>query len=193
MKSSTKRILSMLSSALLFIASIVVYSNSIRPVYEDIKKLRGEAAIKQQTLDDQDNAVKQVQGLIREFESISQLQDKISLFLPLEENVPKSLVQFDSLSRISGVSIESIAPQYIVADSGVKKKEGLSSVIKSVGKIKFVLKILGSYEGSKNFIKGLGESIRIFDISDFKIDQQKDSNGELVSIIMSLDNYYQTQ
>lgn len=193
MKASTKRILSMLSSAFLFIGSLVVYSSYIRPVYEDIKKLRGEAAVKQQALDDQDNAIKQVQALIKEFESVSQLQEKISLFLPLDEAIPQSLAQLDSLSRISGVSLDSVIPQYAPPDPAAKKKEGLAFMIKSVGKIKFTVKVSGSYEGLKDFIKGLADSIRIFDISDFKIDSGKDSGGDSASLTLSADNYYQTK
>ncbi|MEK7146987.1 MAG: hypothetical protein AAB772_01890 [Patescibacteria group bacterium] len=193
MKASTKRILSMLTSSFLFIGSLVVYSSYILPSYESIKKLRGEVAVKQQALDDQDNAIKQVQALIRQFESVSDLQGKISLFLPLEENIAQSLAQLESLSRISGVSLNSVIPQYVASDSAVKKKEGLASIIKSVGKIRFTVRASGSYEGLKNFIKGLGDSIRIFDVSDFKVDGSSDSANDFYIINLSLDNYYQTQ
>ena len=171
---------------------LVIYSSYIRPAYEGVKKLRGEVAVKQQALDDQDNAIKQVQSLIKQFESVSQLQDKISLFFPPEENVPQSLVQLESLSRITGVSLEAVNPQYIADNSAVKKKEGLASVIKSIGKTRFSVKVSGSYEGLKNFIKGLAESIRIFDIADFKLESGGSEEG-YYTINLSVDNYYQTQ
>lgn len=192
MKASTKRILSIFSSALFFLGGLVVYSSYIRPEYETIKKLRGEVAVKQQALDDQDNAIKQVQALIRQFESVSQLQDEISLFLPLEENVTQSLMQLESLSSITGVSLETVNPQFAV-DSTIKKKEGLAAIIKPVGKIRFTFKVSGSYEGLKNFVKGLAESIRIFDIAEFKFDRRGESDEDFYTVNFSADNYYQNQ
>ena len=64
MRASTKRILSIMISASLLIAVMIIYVKLIQPAYSDIQNLRGEIQARNNLLEEQNHAVNQVQNLI---------------------------------------------------------------------------------------------------------------------------------
>lgn len=117
---------------------------------------------------------------------------KLSEILPQKQNLPELMAQIEALVNSYGLVLGSIqmdAPQESTATasttqaSTVKKTnpksktqtEGTSSInsnIKEVQITMFVLGGTGSYDKLKEFLNGLEEHIRLFDITSFTFDQK---------------------
>lgn len=175
----------------MLIGVLIVYGNFIRPAYDNTIKLRSELAVQTKTLAEQENAVKQVQTLISQFESIARLQDAISLALPLSESVPQSLVQYGALAQLSNVAIKDVSLQYLAIEKTSKKSS--LSLVKGVGKLRFDLNIAGEYEALKGFVDNLEKSIRLSDIVSLKLDKAGEVEKKSHSLHLTVDNYYQTR
>jgi len=66
MRTSTKRILSILLSSIFFIAFIVVVTSLVKPEFEQVMENRGEFYSKKKVFEDQQEAVGKVEQLIQE-------------------------------------------------------------------------------------------------------------------------------
>ena len=106
MRASTKRILSIMISALLLIAVAVIYVELIKPAYSSIQNLRGEIQARNNLLEEQNHAVSQVQNLISQLQdqNIAKFQEQISLVLPTTESVPQALSQYQAIAQASGLA-----------------------------------------------------------------------------------------
>lgn len=191
MKASTKRILSILISASLMIAVIIIFLKLIKPAYVEVQNLRGEINARVILLEDQTKAVSQVQNLISQLQeqNISQFQEQISLILPLTESVPQALSQYQTIAQVNGLNIQSAGLNYLA----IKPSASNISLAKRIGTVRFKLKILGSYEALKTFMQAVETNVRLTDLVELKISRAGQPKQNLYLNEVVVDAYYQTQ
>jgi len=190
MKSSTKRIFSILISAALLIAVIVIFIKLIEPAYSQIQELRSEIQARNIFLTDQNKAVAQVQDIVGQLkeQNLSQFQEQISLTLPLSENIPEALSQYQSIAQISGLTIQSVGLNYLA----IKPAAVNSDLFKGLGVIRFKLQLLGSYEGMGAFLSAVENNVRLTDLVSFKISHASQNKQNLYLNDLVVDTYYQS-
>lgn len=191
MKSSTKRILSIMTSVVLFIAVAVIYVKLISPVYADIQKLRGEIQARGNLLSQQTQAVSQIQNLISQLQNqnVTQFQEQIFLVLPTSESVPQVLSQYQAIAQASGLSNQSIGVNYLA----IKPAASDIGLAKGIGTERFKLKLLGSYEAMKIFLEAIETNVRLTDLVSFKMSRASQSGQNLFLNEIVVDSYYQTK
>ncbi len=191
MKASTKRILSIMLSAILLITVTVIYVKMIRPANSEIQNLRGEIQARENLLSKQTQAVSQIQNLISQLQNqnITQFQEQISLVLPISESVPQALNQYQAIAQASGLSIQSIGVDYLA----IKPAASNINITKGTGTDRFKLKLLGSYEAMKTFFQAIETNVRLTDLVSFKINRTAQPGQNLYLNEIVVDSYYQTR
>lgn len=180
MRTSTKRILSILLSSLFFIAFIVVVTSLVKPEFEQVMESRGEFYSKKKVFEDQQEAVGKVEQLIQETKSFDQLRQTVSLAVPLEKQIPDILNQLNAISRISNVSIISFKSNLQAFE------EGSSQLARRLGIIRIELAVSGDYGNLKNFLRFLESNVRVFNVKSFII-----SRGIRQQFLVQVETYYQ--
>ena len=191
MKPSTKRILSILFSGLLFIASLVVYANLIRPATAEISDKRSVVFFKNETFQNQQSAAVRVQDLITQSEGIPRLQGSISSMIPTDPNVTQILNQLDAIVRSSRVDLSSFS---------ISLSPFLSSgqpLVRRLGVLNVNFSVFGPYEGIKSFLQNVETNIRLFNVDSIQITPVRselggrdDFSGGFTAVI-SAEVYYQ--
>jgi Tfp pilus assembly protein PilO len=189
MRASTKRILSIMISAILLIAVVVVYVKFIQPAYSEVQNLRGKIQARQNLLQDQSQAVSQVQNLISQLQNqnISQFQDQISLVLPTTESIPQALNQYQAIAQASGLSIQSASVSYLA----IKPSTANINLAKGTGTNRFKLNVLGPYEAIKTFFEAIETNVRLTDLVSSKLSRTGQPGQNLFLNEMVVDSYYQ--
>lgn len=190
MKSSTKRILSILTAVLMIVASLFIYSSLIRPVHSEIKDLRTETNSRLDVINKNKTSIAQVQKLLSEYQNIAKAQEVIFSIVPLEENIPLIINQIFGLVDINRLSIESVTIKKLAIKPSVRQK-----FVKGVGTLRFDLRLAGNYENFKMFIQNMETNANLLDLNDLKIetDAKTKLGGENFLYTMNIDSYYQTQ
>src|SRR3989344_5350488 len=88
---------------------MIVYGGLIRPELKIVSEKRGEVVSKETLLNNQRTAVSEVQKLIAQFQSIARLQENVSLAIPVGEATTEALNQWQSIVKLSGVSVRSFS------------------------------------------------------------------------------------
>lgn len=174
----------MLVSAFIVTAALFIYIKMVQPQYSESQLLSGELDAKSKIYDDQSSAITQVQNLISQSKSLS--KENLSLALPSKENVADILGQLQTISLVSGVSIQSLSLDYLPL---ISDKSQLSFV-KSLGTLRLNLTLFGSYESFKNAIASLETNLRIMDARSLKIQPVVKSPGAFI-YDLTVDTYYQ--
>jgi|AntAceMinimDraft_8_1070364.scaffolds.fasta_scaffold05178_5 Tfp pilus assembly protein PilO len=180
MRTSTKRILSILLSSIFFIAFIVVVTSLVKPEFEQVMENRGEFYSKKKVFEDQQEAVGKVEQLIQETKSFNQLKQTVSLAVPLEKQIPNILNQLNAISRTSNVSIISFKSNLQAFE------EGSSQLARRLGIIRIELAVSGDYGNLKNFLRFLESNVRVFNVKSFIISQ-----GIQQQFLVQAETYYQ--
>ncbi|MEX2436536.1 MAG: hypothetical protein WD471_00050 [Candidatus Paceibacterota bacterium] len=163
MRSSTKRILSILFSGIFLIATITVVVNYIFPALNEVTEKRSTLYSKEQFLNNQANAIEGVQGLINSFQEFSELQETVNQAIPTSENTTQILNQVDVISRASGVLLESID---VTSQTFLPSERPLH---KRLGSMNVVVDAQGGYDNLKTFLEFLENNVRVFEINEFSI------------------------
>lgn len=158
MKSSTKRVLSIGLSFLFFIGILLVYVNLISPELTKVQKKRALVLSKEALFANQKSAVEGVQKIINQFQSISRLQETVSLALPLKENTTQALNQLEAISRNSRANIASFDIEPLALSSSKEP------IVKRLGSLELNLNIRGSYEALKDFLRFLETNVRLTNV-----------------------------
>lgn len=184
MRASTKRILSILLSGIFLISLIFVATTLIRPEFENAMKKRAKLFAKENLFENQKNAVAQVQQLIQEFQEFSQLQETVSLAVPLSVETTQLLNQLEAIATASGVEIRTFEtlPQEAFEPSS-------QPLVRRLGSMKINMVVDGPYEGIKNFMKFLETNVRIFNIQNMVAVSKQ--NGEFIELTLTVETYFQ--
>lgn len=189
MKPSSKRILSLGLVIIMFLASLFVYSSLIRPVYSEIKTQRAEIASRLETINKQQSSIAEVQKILADYQNVSQLQETISLIVPLDQNTPYGVYQLASLAGLNALETNSLSVQQLAITPS--SQPGL---VKGIGNLRFNLQLTGSYESFKNFIQALETNLSLMDVSAIKMEPPatKSAKGNFLYTI-TVNSYYQAK
>ena len=172
MKNSLQRTISLLGSLGLLVAAMVIYSSLIRPEYIQVNELRGILSAKTDLLFKQQSIIFQVEELLSQYQNSARIQETVSLSLPLKEETSSIFGQLQALAQANSLSIEVFGVQNLPVTKN------------NLGALSVSLKVVGSYENFKNFLRGVETNIRVMDLSSLKI--------ERASYNVVLNTYYQT-
>ncbi len=165
MKSSTKRILSILFSAFFLITTLVVYGSLIQPEIESASKLQALIASKSELFNNQKAAVTQVTNLISQFQSAANLQQTVGLAVPIGPNITQVLNQWQAVAQASQVSLQSlnVQPGQVLADS----KTPPQTLVKPLNSVPTGVDALGSYGSLKQFLNSIETNARVMNVTGF--------------------------
>ena len=163
MKASTKRILSIALSGFLFIGTLIVYSNFIRPAATEVGAKRSVLFSKSTTFNSQKEAVSRVQELIARLKGAARLEETVSLLIPTKPGVTEALAQLRAITESSGVRLQSfsIAP--------LPLEPSTSPLVRRLGVLELGLSVAGSYESVKQFLQAIETNVRIFNVKSLTI------------------------
>lgn len=156
----------------LIVAAFVIYFSFIRPAYEDTQKIRSEEFSRQTFTDRQSAVINQVKKLISAYQGQGELQDAVSMSLPLKPDEPGALAQLNGLLENNHILPQSFGISVLASPGGAARiAQGTSSqsFAKPLSTMLFKIRLIGSYEDMKNFLANLETNIRIFDVRDFSI------------------------
>lgn len=210
MKQTTKRLSSTLIALLLLVAAFVVYFDLIQPEYGVVEALRGQEESQQALLASEQALVKQVNGIVSDYQSQSAQAQEVSLAMPIGTDTSEALAQLYGIAANSGLAIQSIAVSS--QSSGVSAASTLggsasttpmtvSAVIKPEGTLSFDISGIGSYGTLKTFLQGVENNIRVFDVTSIGISPVASLNSassaagttqDLFSYTITVVSYYQT-
>lgn len=186
-KASIRRSLSLLGGALILIAALVIYANFVRGEYAIIQELRGTLSAKTNFLENQKAIISQVQNLIAQYQGAQQLQDTVALALPNEEEVAAIFQQLQAIARSSGLTIQSFGLNLLALKPPVINL----SFAKNLGTAQVTLRLFGSYEGIKNFLRAAETNVRVMDLRQLRVEQGARPAENAYAYTVVLDTYYQ--
>ncbi len=189
MKATTKRFYSLVGSIALFASALFIYSSLIQPEYANIQTLRGEREAKQQLLLDYKSTSTALNDLLQKYKSFSELQNTLSMSLPLGDESSQVFNQVQGIATLSKVRLDSLSLQYLAIDYANKG----SSVIKPIGKLRITMKLIGRYEDFKNFLSTIETNVRIIDVISLGLEGGALSRGANLNYNLVVDTYYQSE
>ena len=162
------------------VVAVILVLVFIDPLWTSVGVLRLEA-------DDQNQEVKKVEDLLAKIQAVEQdYQDvveaasKISLALPKEKDLPYLITQFETLALTNGLLLESVnfdeQIERSIKDDSLKQEEGISPF----PYLTINVRLSGSYEGLKGYLKSLESSVRLMEVREIDfVSQQGQSNIDL--------------
>ncbi|MFB6212310.1 MAG: type 4a pilus biogenesis protein PilO [Candidatus Magasanikbacteria bacterium] len=183
MRASTKRILSILLSALFLIGVVVVSVTLIKPSVEKILKDKRKLFSKRNLYKTQKKAVEDVQGVINRFESFKKARTGVNLALPLKKNSTEIIRQVNAIARTSGVNLRSFSSQ------NMPFEETDRPLTRRLGSIEVNVSIEGGYSQTKKFIDLLESNVRIFNIKSMQL--ASDESGRKFNSNIVFKAYFQ--
>ena len=162
MRASSKRALSIGLSALFLLGSFVVYGSLIRPLYDDIQKIRASLSAAQTLFDNQKNATEQVNKTFLQMKNAASVREAISQALPVGPNMTQALHQIESVIRANKLKIDSLTIKEAAAETN---KQILA---KRLGKLDVNFSVSGEYESLRDFLKDLESNIRVTNVTNFE-------------------------
>jgi|GEM_PF-561072 len=211
MKQSAKRFSSLILAALFLVVAFVVFFDLLQPAYGDLETEKSKQISNDTFIANEQQIVSQVQALISAYQKQSQGQQNIDLALPVGQNLAGAVAQIYGLASVNNIAVKNIgvgvqAPQPQAQSSQAAAPSGASgqiaqvaaggSIVKGVGIITFQITAEGSYEGFKQFVRGLENNIRIFDMKSISIQQTpltfgKISNPDNFTYSLGVSTYFQ--
>lgn len=186
MKSSTYRILSILGSVVLFAGTVFVYSNFIKPVYEEVRVLQDKKQSFENSLNETQQSMAVVKELSEKYKSLTDLRNNLSMILPMKEETPGIINQLQNMAEASRVNVESLSLQYLPM-----KPAPAGSVNKPLGTVRAMARITGPYGNFKSFIESIQNNVRIMDISSVKVEGGGVNGRDALIYNLVVDVYYQ--
>jgi Tfp pilus assembly protein PilO len=111
--------------------------------------------------------------------------------LPLEPNTAQILAQSNVLALNNALVPQSFA----LSSGGVQNiaRRGQRTFIRPMGTVGVKMRIIGTYEDFKRFIRNLETNIRLADVKSISMQQAGRPNQNLYEFDITVDTYYQTQ
>lgn len=175
MKPASQRALSFIISLAFLVASVIVYGMFIVPTNESVQVLRGVVVLKNSELKQQETALNNLNELLKEFNDLADVQEKMALSLPSDPNVAQVVNTLSGLSAVNNVPIKNISVQINAA----KKDPMQPSYVQNLGNLKSNFVVIGSYDNLKNFIRQIEQNVRLMDIQQIGISEEKQNNSPL--------------
>lgn len=188
MKASTKRVLSLLGTAVLFVAALAIYALLLSPEYTGLTKARGELAASQKLYDDQSSVIAKVKDLVAQYQGTAKIQDTISLTLPNNQAVSSLVAQIQAIAASSGSTVESMSLQTLAVKP---PPPGSPEGTRGIGIVRINLRLTASYASAKSFMSGVETNIRLMDVTSWRAEPITKDKPEPLSYTIVIDAYYQ--
>ncbi len=179
MKQTTKRFLSLIISFILFTGTLIVYFNLVVPANDEQQNIKAQAIGRQNFVDNQKAAISQVSSMINSYKGKGELQDVVSSILPSSPDLAGAFSQISGLVQVNKLLMERVAvgaPVNRNIPGAVNQGDTSQSFVKPVGSVDFQVRVIGTYEDFKSFLKNVENNIRIFDVK--RIDMQPTTNAK---------------
>jgi len=186
MKESSKRMLSLLLAVILLLLSLYVFGSFVKPALDDVQQMRSLTASSQKFLESQKQAKASFDGLFKNFENATSIQNLLAMALPGKEGITQTIYQIQALAGVSGVAIDNMAIEVSLSD----EKRANISLIKGIGKIRVDLRATSSYENLKTFVSAIESNIKLMDIVEARIEPIK-GGGSGLTYDLVIETYYQ--
>lgn len=204
-KQNSKRFISIILSLLLVVVALVVFFDFIQPEYQNIQALKGKLIGEQNFLASEAAAVQQAQEIISTYDNQSQGAANIGLAMPTGKDVAGAIAQIYGIAANNNINVTAVTvsaptlePKTTAdGDAGNGGAGSLMGIVKPLASISFEVSGQGSYENFKNFLSQIETNIRIFDITNLKIDPvagtsgAKPGNQDLFTYAITVATYYQ--
>lgn len=193
MRYLSKRFISVLLSFTFIAIALVVYINLIKPTYKSIKEDQARLEALTQKNDENTEVFNKLKAVLAELKKSSDLQNRISMTLPLDPNAADSMNQITAVAISNGLTVASIdiadAPN--IPTSGVKA--GTVSLVKSTGVLRNTIRATGSYTQVRDFLQGIESGVRLSSIKSLKIGKASaGTNQDSFSVTVDIETFYQT-
>ena len=152
--------------------TLVVYGNLIQPEISAASDKQSLVASKQNLYDSQKTVVSQVTKLIGQFQNAAQLQQTVSLAMPVGQGVTQALSQWQAIAEANQVTLQSLNIKPPTLATGKK-----DPFLKRAGNFEEDATVVGTYSGLKAFLNSLETSTRITNVSSFDIKPYVTSDG----------------
>lgn len=188
----SKRFISVLLSFTFIAIALVVYINFIKPTYASIKEDQARLAALRQKNHENGEVFGKLKAVLAELKKSSDLQNRISMTLPLDPNTADSMNQITAVAISNGLTVASIdvvdAP--IIPTTGVKA--GTVSLIKGTGVLRNSVRVAGNYGQVRAFLQGVESGVRLSSIKSLKIGRVASAaNPDTFSVTVEIETYYQ--
>lgn len=187
MKASTKRVVSILLTLLLFIATLVFYTYLLKPAYLEVRNQRAEIASRLNLINEHERVLSKIQALLKEYQNTAQFNNTISSILPIGPNSASAVNQIVTLAKLNRLGIFTLKVQQLAI-----KPSSQPTLVKGIGTLRFTLKLGGSYESFKSFLQNLETNINLMDVVDLKIEPSTAGATDFLYTI-TIDTYYQAE
>ena len=188
MKTSTKRVLSLLGSAGFFVVALMIYALLIVPTYNDLNKMRGELGGRETVFENQSEIIRKVKELLAEYQGSFKIQDSISFSLPTSPSASSIVAQVQSIAQVSGLLVQSINLQ-----TQALRPSKISKDVKALGLVEVSLRLIGPYEGLKSFLNGIATNVRVMDVVDARTEVSNKNNPNALTHNIIINAYYQAE
>ncbi len=169
MKQSVKRLFSSVLALLFIVAAFVTFLNFVEPQYEQVSQLKGQVLSQGQLVDQEKAVINEVKKLVDSYNQSQELRDSVSSALPPTPNLAEALAQLNGLANLSHLTAQAYAlstPTTIVSETARRNPDKTSSqaLVQPLSFVIFQVKLLGSYEDFKSFLRTLESNMRVMDI-----------------------------
>jgi hypothetical protein len=189
MKPSAKRIISILFSIFILIASLIVFSYLVKPAYNDMKDERAEIAARLKLIEEYESSLARVQKLLSEYQNAVKFQEMIGLMLPAKQNLPQAVNQVIGLANVNKLAVDILSVQRLAIRPSPRPE-----LAKGVGTLRINARLVGDYENFRGFIENLETNVNLMDLASLKMEPwTRLKTGEVkFGYTMNIDTYYQT-
>lgn len=170
MRSSTKRLISMLISGILLLGTAVFIPSIIGPAVENINEKRSELRSKETFLQERTEVVEAVDRLVTQLvENLSDLQMSIDTAIPSEEDLKNIINQLDGMLARSNSSLSSVTV------SEARSADLISPQTQGLGFMDMEINLSGNYSDIKDFVGLIETNLRLFEVVELSVDVDPES------------------
>ncbi|OGG37701.1 hypothetical protein A2110_01685 [Candidatus Jorgensenbacteria bacterium GWA1_54_12] len=189
MRASTKRMLSILLSGLFLIGILAVVTSLIVPEFKRVSDRRALLFSRQLTLQNQMQAVDDVQRLIQEFQGFERVRTTVSLAMPRSMDATLILWQLQAVADASGASIRS----FDAAQQAFETSR--APLARRLGTLQITTVVVGTYEELEQFLRHLETNVRVFGVREFDFGPvgltAEEGGGAAFQMSVTFDAYFQ--
>lgn len=185
MKHSFKGVINILLAAALLIGAMFIYSNFIKPAYDEIKEKQGEFNVKEAEYEKSKLIFEESRQILSSFQDSQGLKDTLFLILPPEQKIPEALYQISGMASLSGLTLGLVSTE----ESAITPT--ISPLLKNVGTLKINVKMSGAYEAFKSFAEKLENNIRLFGVNSIRITKSENVSN-VFDFMLEIGAFYQT-
>lgn len=195
MRQSTKRLASLGGVLVLLLAALITYLNFTSPSYQAAQDIKSQMLSRSNLVETQKAAIAQVEKLINQSAAEDQLKQVVALALPPSKDESDVIHQLNTLGTVNHLSIQSMVAvsQTREPPASVARATSTIDLVKPQSTVGVQVRLAGSYEDFKTFLKNIETNVRIFDVKTISIDPLGKPNQDTYSFDLTVATYYQAQ